>query len=334
MVEDDEGWRRSRGGRSRARRRSPEHLPGRRRRRPARPRLHTRALARAIRQGHRTVVVTSSRPVTPRRSRLAHDPPERPGRGYAMRARSSRRTVGGEPTAPQRSELDDRPSRMIAIRSPSRSASGRSWVITPSSCRFLLQAHYLVLHVAPDQRVERAERLVVEQHLRVDPKARAGRCCMRKLVWELAGRVFEADELPAPQSSRAARPSRRPAPRGRRRCRARSDGEQTEVLKHHRRGGAEAAGARRGTLRDVPAVRLDAPGVARSVGCVRTSVGCRPERPIDERRPGTPRTRRRARQHAAHLLGSSTGGVGVWCRPRSRRSSNLPVPSMTEPCVR
>ena len=34
--------------------------------------------------------------------------------------------------------------------------------------RLLLQADHLVLHVAPDERIERAERLVEEQHLRVE----------------------------------------------------------------------------------------------------------------------------------------------------------------------
>ncbi len=66
------------------------------------------------------------------------------------------------------------PSFMIAMRSPSRSASSKSWVMnTIVRGQPLLQRTQLVLHVAPDQRVERRERLVEEQHLGIEDE-RAG----------------------------------------------------------------------------------------------------------------------------------------------------------------
>ena len=69
-------------------------------------------------------------------------------------------------------------------------------VVLPVSC---LQPHHLVLHVTANQGIESAERLVVEQHLRVDrERAREADSLLhaaRKLVRELARRVLEADEL-------------------------------------------------------------------------------------------------------------------------------------------
>ncbi len=62
-----------------------------------------------------------------------------------------------------------------------------------------LQAADLVLHVAADQRVERAERLVVEHHLRVDGESAGETDALlhtaRELVRELVRAVLEADEL-------------------------------------------------------------------------------------------------------------------------------------------
>jgi hypothetical protein len=64
--------------------------------------------------------------------------------------------------------------------------------------RLELQPADLVLHVAPDERVERAERLVVEHQLRVDGE-RAGEADAllhpaRELVGEHRRRVLQADE--------------------------------------------------------------------------------------------------------------------------------------------
>ena len=68
-------------------------------------------------------------------------------------------------------------------------------VVLPIS---LLQAHDLVLHVAADQRIERAERLVVEHHLGVGrERARDADALLhaaRELVRELVRGVLEADE--------------------------------------------------------------------------------------------------------------------------------------------
>ena len=62
----------------------------------------------------------------------------------------------------------------------------------------LLEPHDLVLHVAPDQRVESAERLVVEHHLGVGGKgtrhADALLHAARKLIGELVRDILEADE--------------------------------------------------------------------------------------------------------------------------------------------
>ena len=68
-------------------------------------------------------------------------------------------------------------------------------VVLPIS---LLEAHDLVLHVAPDQRIERAERLVVEHHLGVGrERARHADALLhaaRELIGELVRGVLEADE--------------------------------------------------------------------------------------------------------------------------------------------
>ena len=64
--------------------------------------------------------------------------------------------------------------RMMAIRSASRIASSKSWVMkTMVFCSTALQAQELVLHLAPDQRIERRERLVEEPELGLD-RERAG----------------------------------------------------------------------------------------------------------------------------------------------------------------
>ena len=88
---------------------------------------------------------------------------------------------------------------MIVIRSPSRSASDRSCVmktIVLSTSR--LQADHLVLHVAPDQRVERPERLVEQQDLGVGRGRGPGRraaACHRKLIGLPVLEAAETDQL-------------------------------------------------------------------------------------------------------------------------------------------
>ena len=106
--------------------------------------------------------------------------------------------------------------------------------------RLLLEPADLVLHVAADERVERAERLVVEHHLRVDrERARDADALLhpaRELVGELVRGVLEPDEL-----QHLARP--RLALRLRHALHLEPErdvvdhapvGEQAEVLEHHR----------------------------------------------------------------------------------------------------
>ena len=86
------------------------------------------------------------------------------------------------------------------MRAPSRSASGQ--VVRDEDhrlARLALQAEHLVLHVAADQRVEGAERLVVEHHLRVGGE-RAGHAdallhAAGELVGELVLDLLQADQL-------------------------------------------------------------------------------------------------------------------------------------------
>ena len=76
----------------------------------------------------------------------------------------------GEPTSSsRRAELDDRavPHDRDPVAEPERLGE----VVRDEDHRLAdlcLQPDHLVLHVAADQRIERAERLVVEHHLRVD----------------------------------------------------------------------------------------------------------------------------------------------------------------------
>ena len=72
------------------------------------------------------------------------------------------------------------PSFMMAMRSASRIASSKSWVMkTMVFLQHALQPHQLVLHLAADQRIERREGLVEKPDLRLDRQARAmpTRCC-------------------------------------------------------------------------------------------------------------------------------------------------------------
>ncbi len=130
---------------------------------------------------------------------------------------------------------------MIAIRSPSRMASAKSWVMKMIvRCSDLLQADQLVLHVAADQRVEGGERLVEEQHLGVERQG-SGQAhpllhATRKLLREVARPIGEPNLLEHRHGQRP--PLDLPDLLH---LEAVGDvvdhppmGEQTEVLEHHR----------------------------------------------------------------------------------------------------
>ena len=187
----------ARGGRRERRRAQPAasycHLRRDLRRCPAPPRWRAgsprgRRCPPPCRPGRRAPA-GPSRPPAGRRSALSCSTGSSgpsfasPGRGSRMIQRSVSTWVrgmsrmkfstypsAGEPTSSSGvPSCTIAPSRMIAMRSPSRSASGRSCVmkiiVFPVS---VLEPDHLVLHVAADQRVERAERLVVEHQLGLD----------------------------------------------------------------------------------------------------------------------------------------------------------------------
>ena len=119
---------------------------------------------------------------------------------------------------------------MMAMRSASRIASSKSWVMkTMVFFSTDLQAEELVLHLAPDQRIERREGLVEEPQLRLDGERAgdadalllaAGQLARQSRLAARQGRPARSSRAPAPR----ARPAPRPAPPAeRRRCRAPSD---------------------------------------------------------------------------------------------------------------
>ena len=115
------------------------------------------------------------------------------------------------------------------MRSASRIASSKSWVMkTMVLLQRRLQAQELVLHLAPDQRVERRERLVQEPDLRPHrQRARDPHPLLlpaRQLPRQVALRPLRPDELDHLARPRLALArARRPAPPAeRRRCAARS----------------------------------------------------------------------------------------------------------------
>src|SRR5918994_1003090 len=191
------------------------------------------------------------------RPRLAHDPAERED----VRARDVAHEVrdvlvgGGADQVLGRAELHD--GAVAHDRDPVAQPQGLGQVVGDEEhglARLVLQADDLVLHVAPDQRVERAEGLVVEHQLRVDGE-RAGQAdallhAARELVGELVGDVVQADELE--HLGRAGEPLRL---REALDLQAEGDvlddapvGEEPEVLEDHRDGVApqfaELAGVR------------------------------------------------------------------------------------------
>ena len=255
------------------RRRSPSGpRPGRRRRRPGRrrPRSTGRSLAAIIGTASRTVVSTGSagrRVLAGLGRRMIQRSVSTWLRGMS-RTKFATYSSAGEPTSSSGvPSCTIWPSRMIAIRSPSRSASGRSCVMkTIVLPGLVLQPDHLVLHVAADQRVEGAERLVVEHHLRIDgERARQADALLhaaRELVRELVGRSPRARRASAPLlRARGARPSARPGPRARtRRCRSRAGARAGRSAGRPSRRCAGAA-ARSSSLvggGDVAAVDLDA----------------------------------------------------------------------------
>ena len=89
---------------------------------------------------------------------------------------------------------------MMAMRSARRIASSKSWVMkTMVFCSTALQAQELVLHLAPDQRIERGERLVEEPELRVDGERAGDADALLLAAGELARKIvlaaLEADQL-------------------------------------------------------------------------------------------------------------------------------------------
>ena len=116
------------------------------------------------------------------------------------RTKFSTYSSAGEPTSSSgRAELHDRAVAhdRDAVSEPQRLRQ----VVGDEDhrlARLVLQADHLVLHVAANERVECAERLVVEHHLRLDGE-RAGEAdallhAAGELVGELVGGVLEPDE--------------------------------------------------------------------------------------------------------------------------------------------
>ena len=75
------------------------------------------------------------------------------------------------------------------MRVPSFSASWKSWVMNRMVlCKQLLQRQQLVLHLAADQRIERAERLVHDHQVGIGISARARPTRWRMPPLKLLGR--------------------------------------------------------------------------------------------------------------------------------------------------
>ena len=148
----------------------------------------------------RIVVVTSSLgpSVASSGPGVAHDPAQ----GQDMTARDVAREVLDVLVCRRadellgRSELDDRP--VAHDRDPVSQTESLREIVRDEHRRLadlLLESHDLVLHVTPDERVESAERLVVEHHLRVAREgardADALLHAARQLVGELVRGVLE-----------------------------------------------------------------------------------------------------------------------------------------------
>ena len=156
--------------------------------------------------------------------------------------------------------------------------------------RLVLEADHLVLHVAPDQRVERAEGLVVEHHLRVDGEGARQADPLLHAARELVRELVRAS--PRARRGAAPRPRGRAAPLGHAlHLEAERDvvdhapvREQAEVLEDHRGGvPPQLAQLRRGSRRRRRArPSRSCPRSARSAGsaCGRAWTCPEPERPM------------------------------------------------------
>ena len=178
-----------------------------------------RSLPTIVEIARRTVVRTSSRgPSASLGLRLAHDPAKR----QHVAARDVAHEVldvlvgGRADELLRRAELHDRAVAhdRDAVAEPKRLGQ----VVRDEDHRLaglVLEADHLVLHVAADERVERAERLVVEHHLRLDgERARETDALLhpaRELVGERVARRPRARRGAAPPRRAAgARPSASP----------------------------------------------------------------------------------------------------------------------------
>ena len=190
--------------------------------------------------------------------------------------------------------------------------------------------HHLVLHVAADERVERAERLVVEHHRRVASRTRARRrraAASRPRAGR--GTAFSTSSRPTSSSSSRARASRSAFAIPRisspnatlsitRRWASRPKCWKTIETEWRRSSRSSAALARRDVLPGDPDRRRRS---ARSAGsaCGRASTCPSPRGPSRRTpRPARPRTRRPARRRRSR---SSRGAP-------TRRSSASGVPRM------
>ena len=156
--------------------------------------------------------------------------------------------------------------------------------------RLLLEPHHLVLHVAADQRVEGAERLVVEHHGRVADERPRHADALLHAAGELVGeRVLDVLEPDQPQHlARLREPLRLRRPRGsrgrRRRCRSRGGARAARSAGRPSRrscGAARAAADPLAPITSWPAISIaPAVGSIRRIS-VRTSVDLpEPERPM------------------------------------------------------
>ncbi len=248
---------------------------GRRCRRPCRSRpQHTGfSLAASTGTALRMVVPTSSLGPSRGLARrgLAHDPAEREHVAARDVAREVLDVLVGRRADELlgRAELHDR--AVAHDRDPVAEPERLGEVVRDEDHRLadlLLEPHDLVLHVAADERVERAERLVVEHHLRVDgERARDADALLhaaRELVGELVGDVLEPDEredLARPRVPVA--PCSYPGPRARtRRCRSRAGARAARSAgRPSRPSGGAAPGARPcSALHHVAAGDLDLAG--------------------------------------------------------------------------
>ena len=277
------------------------------------------------------------------RLRVAHDPAQR----QDVAARDVAREVldvlvrGRADELLGRAELDDR--AVAHDRDAVAEAECLGEVVRDEHRRLAdlaLEAHDLVLHVAPDEGIERAERLVVEHDVRV----RRERPCdadallhaARQLVGELVRGVLQADELQHLVGTRA----------GARACHSlhlEPEGdvvdhapvrEQAEVLEDHRDGVAPQLaelGAIGGHHVVTDDLDLPAVGSIRRMS-VRTSVDLpEPESPMTTNTsPGqtSSETSLTATTHPVFARSSARGRVGVRRadEPFAVRSEDLPDP--------